>query len=233
MAFLLNLLLFIVVFLVVLLVLFILLIMVIPLSYRFRVSYQGEGVLGGAYLEQNSLYSLRMDYREGRSDTGVKILFIPVPFITFSSKKEKNQKDKKELGGEEKIEKEGKTFNSGMLKVFMNMEVAEHLFFLLKDLLKIIKPDRFEISGELGFEEPHEGGWLWAFLWSLKGLFPGGVIDLETLWDEEYYDVRVMIAGKIIPGVVFLRLLRFLLSKRTVKVAGELRKLKKLEKAAA
>ncbi|RQD78410.1 MAG: hypothetical protein D5R97_00425 [Candidatus Syntrophonatronum acetioxidans] len=233
MALLLNLLLFIIVFLVVLLVLFFLLVMVIPLSYRFRVCYQGEKVLGGSYLEQNPLYSFRVDYREGRSDTGVKIFFIPLPSITFSGKKVRIHKDKTEIEGEEKKEKKEKAFNSRMVKVFMNKEVVEHLLLLLKDLLKIIKPDRFEISGKVGFEEPHLVGWLWAFLWSLKGLFPGGVIDLESLWDEEYYDVRVMIAGKITPGVVFLRLLRFLLSKRTMKVARELRKLKKLEEATA
>ncbi len=209
-------------------------VMFLPLRYRLQGGYR-EGVFARAFIALQPLFSLQVSYRDSKTRARLRLLYVPIP-LPVPGKREKG--DKKEGGkkkpGKKAIKKatkktkktKSKNTHGKMFRVLINRETLEHVLSLVKDLLNILRPEKLEISGRIGFEEPHLGGWLLALLWSLKSFCPEVVIDVESLWDQEHYEAEAVVLGKIIMGVLLVRLFRFVISRKTIKIFKDLRKLK-------
>ncbi len=209
-------------------------VMFLPLRYRLQGGYR-EGYFVRAFIALQPLASLQVSCRDSKTRGRLRLLYVPIP-LPVPGKREKGDKKedgKKKPGKKAKTKKTKKTektksknTHGKMFRVLIKRETLEHVLSLVKDLLNILRPDRLEISGRIGFEEPHMGGWLLALLWSLESLYPEVVIDVESLWDQEYYEAEAVVVGKITMGMLLVRLFRFVISRKTIRLFKDLRKLK-------
>ncbi|UNC92912.1 hypothetical protein [Candidatus Contubernalis alkaliaceticus] len=207
-------------------------VLLLPLTYRVKAGYGKEFFAQGG-VSQMPLYSFLFSYCPQEARVHLKFLFIPFSFqVNPGEQKEKKPRKKKENKKQKEKESSSQKDSSKFIKVFMKRSTLEHMLSLLWDLLGILKPEKLEIRGEIGLEEPHLLGWLLAFLWSFKSLCNIFRIELQPLWDREHYDLEVNLEGKMVPGAVLFRLLKFLFSKRTLEIWRQWRKQKKIYKTA-
>jgi len=208
-------------------------VLLLPLTYRLKAGYREEAFAGGG-ASQKPLYSILFDYQPHAARVRLKALFIPLSFqINPEEQKEKKlgkkKKEKKKREGKKSLSKKG---SSKVIKTFLKKSTLEHVLLLVRDLLGILRPKKLEVRGKIGLEEPHLLGWGLAFLWSLKSLSDNVFIDIESVWDQEHYDFEVNFEGKMVPGAVLLRLLKFLFSRKTLEIWRHWRKQKKAYKTA-
>ncbi len=145
------------------------------------------------------------------------------------NKKPKAKKDQHEKKPKEKEKtSEGKSF--GFVKQFFNKDIIFHVLYLLRDLVYILKPKVLMIKGKIGFYEPHHTAWMLAILSSLSELNVASKINIETIWDDEYYEGELVIKGHLVILAILTRLLRFVISKNTLKVWRIIRSEKKEKK---
>ncbi len=148
---------------------------------------------------------------------------ISIAGLSFSMHPEKWGKKDQKPG---KKEKEGLPF--GKILRTVDREFLRNGLSLFTDMLKILRPEKIALRGRVGFDEPHLTGWLTAFGYMIRGFCKGAVFALEPVWHEEYYEINLSVEGKILSAVVLLRIVRFMLSRRT----RQFLKLLKQEKAA-
>lgn len=143
--------------------------------------------------------------------------------ISFSINPEKwGEKEKKEE------EKEGKSMPFFTVLRCLDRELMGNMRRLLGDLLRILRPHQLELTGKVGFSEPHLSGWLTGLQYMLKGYEGNIKVDIEPVWEEEYYKVNFTIGGRVPVFLMIIRLVRFILTWHNLKFLIKLKK----EKAA-
>lgn len=156
------------------------------------------------------------------------VIFIGISFpLTFQRKKEDNKKIK------EARENKEKKYNLSRVIYSFDSELMGNTIKLLKDIIYILKPDKYMLKGQIGFSEPHQNGYLTALLYMIKESIPGIEIDIEPCWKEEHYDLNLTINGKIVLSILLFKLARFLLTKRTRQFLKDLKKAKRTDPKAA
>ncbi|MGI6038560.1 MAG: hypothetical protein ACOYD6_10115, partial [Limnochordia bacterium] len=80
---------------------------------------------------------------------------------------------------------------------------------LMRDLIWAVKPRLWRLHGRVGLAEPDGTGYLVLFLTTIKELFPGADLQIEPLWEEEYYDLDLTVAGRILLILPLLALLKY------------------------
>lgn len=106
---------------------------------------------------------------------------------------------------------------SVFFKKLLQKDIILHILSLLKDLFNILKPKVLRLTGKIGFSEPHHTAWLEALLSSLSPLNYNN-LNIQTVWDDEYYQINLMIKGHLSFLRILTRLLKFVFSKSTWKV---------------
>lgn len=110
-----------------------------------------------------------------------------------------------------KTKKERKKKGTTSILIILDRELKVRGFALFKNLLRILKPDLLSLKGKVGFEEPHLTGWLAAFTQSLKFCCKNESINLEPIWEEECCELEALICGRIMTGLILLKISWFFL----------------------
>jgi hypothetical protein len=134
----------------------------------------------------------------------MQVILLGIP-ITMHPEKWKKKEQKKESDKKKKRKKKSK---SPFLNI-IDRDLRVRGMALVGDLLRILKPDKFEVNGVIGFDEPHLTGWLAALCYSLKSCCKNTLINIEPFWDEEHYDFNFLLEGKIIIGQIILKIAGF------------------------
>lgn len=106
----------------------------------------------------------------------------------------------------------------GFVNKLLQKDIILHIFSLIKDLLFILKPQVLKLTGKIGFSEPHYTAWLEALLSTLVSTKANYHLDLETVWEEEYYQINLLVQGQLIILKILVRILKFIISKNTWQI---------------
>ncbi|MCX7710395.1 MAG: DUF2953 domain-containing protein [Clostridia bacterium] len=195
------------------LLLLLLLILIIPIRYSLlgakeetilfqaEISWLFNGIRGSAgYTSENGFSS--------------KMLLVgrEIRFNEPSDKTKQRKREKKETSVE--------------WKDVMNQEFLNSVLQFLKDFFKHSMPQRFEISGRYGFEDPFVTGIACSFISALN--LPN--INIVPEFEDEILEGRLLIQGRLILGVITILFVRFLLTKPVRNIIKKMMRKKKGDK---
>ena len=87
------------------------------------------------------------------------------------------------------------------------------LFKYFKDIINIVKPKYFRISGVYGFEDPSLTGMLLGVISIIKGAVPKAQIYVDPVFEEETINIEAEIYGDIKGCVVCYRTIKLIIKK--------------------
>ncbi len=181
-----------------------LLVLIIPIRYKLDGGYADLFWLN-ASLRCSPLVIVRGNIKSApQAEQHVQLVLLGIP-ITMHPEKWKSKEDKPE---KEKNKQSKKKSGSGLFKI-LDRDLRVRGVGLVGDLLRILKPDRLELNGKIGFDEPHLTGWLAAVCHSLQYCCKNTLINIEPFWEEEHYDLNFLLDGKIIIGLIILKIAGF------------------------
>jgi hypothetical protein len=97
----------------------------------------------------------------------------------------------------------------------------------LKNVLKHIKPKKFAIEGRVGFEDPYVTGIVCAVLNVLCQELKKANIKVNTVFDEEIFEGKCLIQGRVVLAYIAYIALRLYLSRPVrIKQKAELKEVK-------
>ena len=102
------------------------------------------------------------------------------------------------------------------------------LFKYFKDIINIIKPKYFRISGIYGFDDPSLTGMLLGLISIIKGAIPNAQIYVKPDFEEENINIEAEICGDIKVCVIGYRTLKLLIKKEVRQILFKKSKLLKL-----
>jgi len=191
--------------LVIIIALFVLL---VPFRYRLEGGYENRPWIN-FNLRCSPAFILNGTWdKQKYTELNARLILFGIPLkinLKKSGKKNKVDKEKKEKGK--------KNFLSLLPVIDKDFRIRG--ITLIKDLSKILKPDQLTFKGKIGFEEPHQTGWLAAITNSLDYSCEKALIDIEPVWGEEYYEFETMIRGRIRLGLILIKIGWFLFLNRT------------------
>lgn len=197
---------------VVALVLFLLL---VPIRYKFDGGFENTLKIS-FYVRCSPLLAGRGTWNSNQDrPMQVKVVIAGVPFTLHPERWSKNEKEQDKTG-------EGPSFLTFLGS--LDRELIANGKVFLGDLLRILRPDKVEIKGRFGFDEPHLTGWLAAFTGTMEECFPQVRLGIEPVWEEETYECTLAIEGGLVLAVVLYRVARFMLAGRTRRFLKAIKK---------
>jgi len=118
---------------------------------------------------------------------------------------------------EEKKSNNNETSSEIFTSLFQK-DIILHALRFLKDLIHILKPKVLIIKGKIGFYEPHHTAWLQAMVSTISELNILKNLHIDPVWDDEHFEGELTVKGQLAPIVIIFRLLKFLISKNTLKI---------------
>jgi len=198
-----------------------LLILLVPIRYKFDGGYE-TSLQAYLWVRFIAFLTIEANWDSASVKPGrVKIGIAGISFYLHPEKwKDKEQKpDQKDKDGFP---------SAGLFLRGLDRELLGNGAALFVDMLKMLRPDKIALRGRVGFDEPHLTGWLTAFGYVIKGFSRKADFFIEPVWHDEYYEINMKIEGKIVIVLLFLRVARFMFSRRT----RQFLKLLKKERAA-
>ncbi len=197
------------------------LVLFVPISYRFSGHYESF-----LRIKYGISFSPLLKFRGHWSSNNGGPNQMQVVFAGFSFTVDPEKMDTKK----DKPKKKKKETTRLPLSFYINnfeKAIIKNGLETVKDVLIILLPRRIELNGRIGFDEPHLTGWF-AALKSIIQEYPGqSWCDLQPVWDEEYYNINLLVEGRIIVFLLLYRVARFMLSRRTIKYFWNKKKKKK------
>jgi len=111
-----------------------------------------------------------------------------------------------------KIDKE-KTEKKDASRNYLDSEFLKCAFKCIKKLLKHIKPKKFLIDGRVGFEDPYITGISCAILNVFSKELKVANISVNTVFDEEIFEIKGLIQARVVLAYVAYLALRLYLSR--------------------
>ncbi|MDZ4131672.1 MAG: hypothetical protein U1E11_00895 [Dethiobacteria bacterium] len=172
--------------------------LIVPLRYRVEGGYE-TGFLVNYNLRWSPAFIFKGEWDEGNSENRQPmVLFFGIPLVI----KPKKLKPEKEHD-EDKDKDKKKSFPS--ILTILDKSLRTRGLKLINDLLQILKPDQVEISGKVGFDEPHLTGWLAAVSSSLHYCCRKTWISIEPVWEDECYGLHFLIDGRLRLGLMLVK----------------------------
>jgi hypothetical protein len=137
----------------------------------------------------------------------VNIIICGLGIYNKKLTKGNNEKKQKKLSKHEKTKKESKP------KRNIGKNLILELFKYFKDIINIVKPKYFRISGVYGFEDPSLTGMLLGIISMIKGAVPNAQIYINPVFEEETINIEAEIYGNIKVCVICYRTLKLLIKK--------------------
>ncbi len=189
--------------------------------YRFSITYR-ERLMFAAEVARVSILGVLVYYRAGEE------VSLELKILGFSWKPQWLEKAlaKEEIKTKEEDRSAGPSPGE-IVKLIFDKALRRHLLTLLKELLWVIRPREFSLQGTYGFDEPHLTGWMAALENSLRHLCTRVSIELQPDWQETGFDLQASTGGHFTGFALLACLLRFLLSRNTLRLLKMMRKRKK------
>jgi hypothetical protein len=185
-----------------------LLFLIVPIRYKLDGGYAGLLWLN-LELRCSPLIIVRGTIKSSpQAKQSVQLIILGIP-ITMHPEKWKSKKEKPEK--EKKAQRKSKN-RFGLLKI-IDRDLRVRGMALAGDLLRILKPDKLEVNGKIGFDEPHLTGWLAAICLSLQFCCTNTMINVEPFWEEEHYDLSFLLEGRLMIGLILLKIGGFAISR--------------------
>jgi len=183
----------------------ILLILFIPFDY-FLNGKINDGAEGKAQIRW--LFGLiRIIICESEDKPEMEIIICGLNIYNKKFIKENNVKKNK------KTKKQKNKKNDSNSKRDIGMNLMIELFRYFKDILNIVKPKYFRISGVYGFEDPSLTGMLLGVTSIIKGAVPSAQIYVNPDFGEENINIEAEIYGDIKVCVIGYRTLKLIIKK--------------------
>lgn len=96
--------------------------------------------------------------------------------------------------------------------------ILRQLIKYFKEILDIMKPKIFEVKGVYGFYDPSVTGIMCGIIPIIKEIVPSADIELNPVFEEEDFDVKIRILGDALPIVVLVKTLKLIFSKDVRKI---------------
>ncbi|MDZ7672474.1 MAG: hypothetical protein U5K53_06540 [Halanaerobiales bacterium] len=218
------------------LILFILVILAISIPYNYYISTSYQEYFEIYAVINTFLFKVVFIKNNKKEESYFKILGFKKSFSSNSNKKVENlvkkkikdkvkKEKKKEI--EDKKDKDKKKFTFSFIKSLITKENIKHVFNFLKDILNLIKPDKFKTDLLIGFDDPYNNGILSAYYYTLKSIYPKTPINITINWEEEKYNFKNVISGSIRPLSLFIRIILFIFSIPVIKTGVKIIKYKR------
>ena len=196
------------------------LLMFTPIRYELGFANHNNFNLYGI-IGQGFFFLLTLGKTAGRFDYKLRVFNIPCSLPRDSRNSEDNKSKEYRPGSSSPLT---------LLGNLLHNKTYQPLLKLIRKLWHHGKPQRLQIKGQYGFNEPHNTSWANILLLLLSSDSPHYQIELEPVWDEEKFDMEAFLNGSITLAVVFWHLLVFLFSPPFWKFFMELSQVRKNQK---
>ena len=200
---------------------------IIPTRYSFNGGYNNSLY---CFTDVSLLYFCKVSasYNTQYPFVKLKIFGFTMNIDPDTFIKKDKKKSHKEVNKEKKSTKN--EMDARILKKLLQKDLILHVVRFLKDLVGILRPKVLMIKGKVGFYEPHHTAWFQAILSTISGANIFTNLDIDTVWDDEHFEGELIIKGQLAPIVILFRLLKFLISKNTLKIIRIIFKARKKKK---
>ena len=220
----------------ILLILLILVILAISISYNYYIKTSYKDSFEVYTVIYTFLFEVSFIKNKEKEEGYFKIFGFKKKFSSDSNKKtedfvEQKIKDKvKEKTKDIKKDKEDKNkkkFTFTFIKSLISKENIKHIFEFLKDIIYMIKPDKFKTDLLIGFDDPYNNGILAAYYYTLKSIYPKIPFNIQISWEEEKYNFENVTKGNIRPISILIRIITFVFSAPVIKTGIKIFKYKR------
>lgn len=137
-----------------------------------------------------------------------------VKMLCFRLRK-KTKDVQKKIKEEKKHKKEKGKIN------FLNKDFLKRVFEAIGDFLNHIKPRRLEVNGVFGFDGPYDTSIVWLFILAMPLHDKNFNIKLHPVFDDEVFEGRFVIEGRIVLAVVLWIAVKLMLSQPVRNIKKE------------
>ncbi len=204
-------------------IILILMILVTPVKYTINAQYQDE-LKYSFKVWSGLLFKFELDPPAGKNVLQFKFLGISWPVRN-------RPRSRKETSPKRNPNSNFSGFR--ILRSFLENRLHITIWKLFKNLLAAFKPDDININGSYGFYEPDITAWVLPCCYFLNGMNEAYTVNLNPVWDQEYLEISLLIAGSIIPALLLWYLIKFILQASTWRFLSAVRKNKKPAKQPA
>lgn len=88
----------------------------------------------------------------------------------------------------------------------------------LKEALEVLRPRELRAEGCYGLEDPADTAVLSSLIMLAGSCLPGGQMELNPVFDSELIDIRLWIAGSVVPIMIVFIAVKYLLKKEVRRV---------------
>ncbi|KJS22886.1 MAG: hypothetical protein VR72_03750 [Clostridiaceae bacterium BRH_c20a] len=192
----------------------IILLLFIPISYKLLVGYKEKMYLH-TQIESEKLYQFNIRYKQGSINFSPSILGFSFTFDTQKeNKKEKTSSSKKNSA---------KTTHR-FRDILDNSDLLKSAFHTVIAIINIVKPKELVFNGSVGFADPYNTGMLLGMVAVLDSMNEAFIINVTPLWDEEYFEGEIHLAGRFVLAIILFKIIKLLLSRPSIKFWRYLRK---------
>lgn len=185
-------------------------ILLVPFRYRLEGGYDSRPwFIFNIRCSPAFIFAGKWDESENK-DLKARIILFGIPIKIDPQKMRKNDKSEKKKARSKNTLEKGMT----AISLILDKEFRRRGVVLIRDLLRILEPDQFIIKGKIGFAEPHYTGWLAALTNSIYYCCHNAFIDLEPVFEDEYYAFNSTLRGRIRLGLILIKIGWFFLINR-------------------
>lgn len=196
--------------LILMLILLSILALIIFVPFKYLLKGKIDGSIGGS-IETIWLFGL-VKFLVYKYEDKPEIRIVICGLKVFSKKLiEDNETKEKKSDKKEKSKKKSKSKRS------FGKDLLLEFFKYFKDIINIVKPKHFKISGVYGFEDPSLTGMLLGIISIIKGAVPKAQIYVDPDFEEELMNIDAEIYGDIKVFVICYRTLKLILKKEVRK----------------
>lgn len=196
---------------VLIIILFSILLLILLVPFEYFMKGQIDRTIGGL-IETKWLFGLiKVSIYKYEDNPEVKISICGLNVYIQKLIKEDDEKKEKKADKKEKSQKKSS------LKRRLSKDLLLEIFKYFKDIINIVKPKYFKISGVYGFEDPSLTGMLLGIISIIKGAVPKARIDIEPDFEEEFISIEAEIYGDIKVSLVCYRTLKLIIKKEVRK----------------
>lgn len=188
------------------------LMIIIFIPFKYFMNGKIDDSIGG-HVEVRWMFGLvKVIVYKYEDEAKIKIIICGLNIYSKKLEEENNKKKEKEASKKKRKKKESKS------KRNIGKNLLMEFFKYFKDIINIVKPKYFRISGQYGFEDPSLTGMLLGLISIIKGVVSKAQIDVNPVFEEEIINLEVEIHGDIKICVICYRTIKLIIKKDVRKI---------------
>ena len=192
-------------------ILLLILMIILFIPFKYFMNGKIDDIIGG-HTEVRWIFGLvKVIVYKYEDEPQIKISICGLNVYSRKLIEENNEKKVEKASKKKRKKKEFKS------KRNIGRNLLVEFFKYFKDIINIVKPKYFKISGVYGFEDPSLTGMLLGIISIIKGAVPKAQIYVEPDFEEELINIDVEINGDIKACVICYRTLKLIIKKEVRK----------------